>query len=159
MNALVTQEYVIKYEADHILMENDPNRWVGFTSNDDVLFTTEDDNYTLVEYDEADKPADFVPEKYKYIDGEFVVNPDYGKGDQSVNTKLAEMDAKFTDGYNKVSDDIKQTNDTVNAINSDLQGRIAEEEEALCDLDKTDSTRLNDIEEALCELAELIENQ
>ena len=160
MNGLVSTDNVIHFIADHIILEQVAdlgNRYVGYNHDNTTKFITEDDSYTLVEFDEADMPIDYMPEKYKYIDGQFVVNPDYGTGEESVKTKLEELDKKFTDEYNDVNSKVDNTNNTINSVSGSLNGRISEEEEALCDLDETYTQRLSDVEEALCELAELIE--
>lgn len=81
MKALKTEDNILLFEAPRIEFgiydEPDVQKWAMFNENDEVMLYAIDNNFELIEFDETKKPEDYVEGKYFYIDGEFVLNPDW----------------------------------------------------------------------------------
>ena len=109
-------------------------KWGMYDEEGNPILYAIDNNYSVVEFDPADKPEDYEEYKYFFIDGEFVLNPDWTPAPPSPEEQLSQLQEDIV-----------------------IVAQSAEDsEEALCDLDETVAQRLADIEEALCELAELL---
>ena len=140
MKALKDENNFLLFEADNILYgkldasEPDVDKWGMYDGEGNILLYAIDNNYSVVEFNPADKPEDYVEGKYFYINGEFILNPDW-----------VEPPLPIEDRVTQLQEDIA------------IVAQSAEDsEEALCDLDEIVAQRLADIEEALCELAELL---
>ena len=120
MKALKSEDNILLFEAPRIEFgiydEPDVQKWAMFNENDEVMLYAIDNNFELVEFDETKKPEDYVEGKYFYIDGEFVLNPDW-------------------------REPLPPIEDQVKMLAEDLA---------------TVAQNTEDIEEALCELSELI---
>ena len=81
MKALKTKENILLFEAPRIEFgiwdEPDVQKWAMFNEDGEVTLYAIDNEFELIEFDETKKPADYVEGKYFYIDGEFVLNPDW----------------------------------------------------------------------------------
>lgn len=141
MKGLLNTQEFIDFEASKIEVgifdEPDILKFALFNSDDKLMhyvFKGDDDYYSIIDFDESTKPADYEPYKYKYINGEFVLNPDWVEPPMPIEEQVSNLAESV----------------------EELEIISAESEEALCDIDLSYSQRIADIEEALCELAELL---
>ena len=81
MKALKTEDNILILEASRIEFgtwdEPDVQKWALFDENGNVQMYAIDSNFTVVDFNPADKPDDYVEGKYFYINGKFVLNPDW----------------------------------------------------------------------------------
>lgn len=89
MKALKTQDNFLLFEAYEIHFGKlDPldinsetgepiEKWGMYNEDGEVTLYAIDNNYTVVEFDPADKPEDYAEGKYYFINGQFVPNPDW----------------------------------------------------------------------------------
>lgn len=137
MKALKTTDNFLLFEAYDIRFgkldeyEPDVEKWGMYDADGNVMLYAIDNDFTVVEFDPADKPEDYAEGKYFFIDGKFVLNPDWQEPPLPIEEQVK-----------------------VNTEDIAIVATSAEEsEEALCDLDESYNQRLADIEEALCELS------
>ena len=72
MKALKTKENILIFEAYEIKF----GKLDEYVPGNIQLYAI-DNEFEVVEFDPATKPEDYVEGKYFYIDGEFVLNPDW----------------------------------------------------------------------------------
>lgn len=92
MIALIKDNFFVADEATKIefgIYDEPFEKWALFDENGAVMYYVIDDGYAVVDYNEADKPEDYVPGKYMYIDGEFVPNPDWIEPEPSIEEKVS----------------------------------------------------------------------
>ena len=83
MKALKTKENILIFEAYEIKFgkldeyEPDVEKWGLYDEEGNIQLYAIDNEFEVVEFDPATKPEDYVEGKYFYIDGEFVLNPDW----------------------------------------------------------------------------------
>ena len=82
MKALKDSNNVLLFEAPDIRFgkldsyEPDVDKWGMYDAEGNILLYAIG-NFTVVEFDPADKPEDYESGKYFFVDGEFVLNPDW----------------------------------------------------------------------------------
>lgn len=140
MKGLLTVDNHMAFIAPRIergfLDVNEPTveKWAVYTDEGNLDYFVLDDDATLVDFDIELLPDNYTYGKYFFINGEFVLNPDW-----------VEPPVPIEEQVSNLSESVEE-----------LAMVSAESEEALCDMDISYSQRLADIEEALCELAELL---
>lgn len=83
MKALKTTDNFLLFEANDIRFgkideyEPEVEKWGMYDADGNVMLYAIDNDFTVVEFDPADKPEDYAEGKYFFIDGEFVPNPDW----------------------------------------------------------------------------------
>ena len=83
IKALRDQNNFLIFEAPEIRFgkldeyEPDQDKWGLYDENGNIMLYAIDNDFEVVEFDPADKPEDYVSGKYFFIDGEFVLNPDW----------------------------------------------------------------------------------
>lgn len=84
MKGLIDAMGFIEYKAPRIevgfvdINEPDVEKWALYDEDNNIMFfVLKNDYYSIIDFDETLKPADYEPCKYKYINGEFVLNPDW----------------------------------------------------------------------------------
>ena len=89
MKALKTTDNFLLFEAEDIrfgkLEPEDINtetgepveKWGMYDADGNIMLYAIDNDFEVVEFDPADKPEDYSEGKYFYIDGKFVLNPDW----------------------------------------------------------------------------------
>ena len=93
MKALKRQDNILLLEADRIEFgiwdEPDIEKWAMFDDKGKIMLYAIDDNYSVVEFDPADKPEDYFEGKYFFIDGQFVLNPDWQEPPLPIEEQVA----------------------------------------------------------------------
>lgn len=163
MKALRDQRNYLRHMAPRIDRDESSSSsydWILYGDDGSIRAYVEDDDYELVEFDDADLPEDYFEDKYWFIDGEFVVDPQWGTPAPSfkyqievVKQSLAQANQAISDANNMITSVRSQ----VASVDSKYEDITAEAEEALCDIDEAISERISEIEEALVELAEMME--
>ena len=146
MKALKTQDNFLLFEAYDIrfgkLDEHDIDsqtgepieKWGMYNEDGNVLLYAIDNNFEVVEFDPADKPEDYVPYKYYFIDGQFVLNEDYVEPPLPTEEQVR-----------------------INTEDIAVVTQMAEDgEEAMCDMDEAYDARVSALEEQIGELQEML---
>ena len=82
MKALKDSNNVLLFEAFDIRFgkldeyEPDVDKWGMYDAEGNIQLYAIGD-FSVVEFDPADKPEDYEPGKYFFVNGEFVLNPDW----------------------------------------------------------------------------------
>lgn len=66
-------------------------KWGMYNKDGEPILYAIDNNYTVVEFDPADKPEDYVEGKYFFINGQFVLNPDWVPPLPPIEDQVAEL--------------------------------------------------------------------
>lgn len=159
MKALRDQTNILVHEGYNIVANTDPEKdcaWLIYAEDNTVRTYVQDDNYDVVEFDETDKPEDYEPGKYLFIDGEFVPNGQFNP-EKSVKQVIEEMEQSIDNLNTKIDNKAAELNNNIQSVDSASQQRAADLEEALIDVDETYDGKVADLEEAICELGEIVE--
>ena len=93
MKALKTINNFLLFEADRIEFgiwdEPDIEKWAMFNSDNEIILYAIDNDYTVVEFDPADKPEDYAGDNYFFIDGQFIPNPDWQEPPLPIEEQVA----------------------------------------------------------------------
>ncbi len=150
----------VLHVAEKIVWNENDSVWELYYNDTLLSGKTIDDNYSVVEFDEAELPEVFVPYKYIFEDGHFVADPDFDPT-PPIKYQLNKIEQAVQSAKNDIQTNVRNisSNQTrineVDVENDDISFSL---EEALCDIDETYSSRLEEIEEAICEIAEALNN-
>ena len=161
MKALRDKHNYLKHMAYNIVRDDgeDQYEWILYEDDHEIRARVQDDDYVLVEFDDAALPQDYFEDKYWFIDGEFVVDPQWGTPAPPFKDQIEVIKRELRQTNSELSDavsSISRISANVSSIDSKYDDVTVSAEEALCDLDEAISARLDDIEEALIELSEMI---
>lgn len=103
MNILYDSNGVIEYIAPRIeygvFDDSDISKWGFYDSNGNLgnLFFM-DANYATATIDEEDIPEDYQPmdSKYLFIDGEFILNPDWHEPEPPIEERVSTLEDNIT---------------------------------------------------------------
>lgn len=154
MEALRDKDNFLIYEGYKIelgIKDGVGSGWFIYSEDGNVCAFINNGNYEVVEFDLTDKPSDYEPKKYRYVNGKFEPN-----GDWIPEKSIKELINELTQRINTVSENL--TNQYLEIKSRlDATSNVAEEaQEALCDIDKTYNQRFSEIEDALCELSKMV---
>lgn len=162
MKALRDQRNYLRHMAPRIDRDESSSSsydWILYGDDGSIRAYVEDDDYELVEFDDADLPEDYFEDKYWLIDGEFVVDPQWGTPAPSFKYQIEVVKQSVARANQAISDAdnaIASIRSQVVSVDSKYEDIMTEAEEALCDIDESISERISEIEEALVELAEMM---
>ena len=151
MEALRDKDKFLVYEGATIALgikDGFGTGWFIYADDGSVRAFIKDDGYEVVSFDITDKPSDYEPKKYRFINGKFEPS-----GMWTPERTLKELIEELKQQVNDFSNDILTQ---YSSIKAQLITVTDEIQEALCDADEAYNKKIADVEEALCELSEVV---
>ncbi len=158
MKGLKTQNNRVLHVAEKIVWNEAESVWELYYNDTLMSGKTIDDNYSVVEFDEAELPEVFVPYKYIFEDGHFVADPDFDST-PPMKFQLNQIEQSVQSAKNDIQNNVRSISNNqskINEVDEENDEISLSLEEALCDIDETYNARLGEIEDAICEIAEAL---